>query len=163
DIAVIRKRILDEFDAANSSDDRGRVLAVFKAVMDLTERNLIAQNEGELLESFRKAREQDYKICIVQECTVGLKSPGGGDVSVERMMAVTNREIAAGRMSEQHCPLHRARTRSAAVTRQTRLDPAAAIPTAYHGCCKNSRALVGQTFALASLGNQAPTLGHMPQ
>jgi len=70
--------------------------------MDLTERNLIAQNEGELLENFRKAREQDYKVCIVQECTVGLKSPGGGDVSVERLMAVTNREIAAGRMSEQH-------------------------------------------------------------
>ena len=102
DIAVTRLRILDEFDAATNSDDRGRVLAVFKAVMDMTERNLIAQNQGELLEGFRKAREQDYKVCIVQECTVGLNSPGGGDISVERLMAVTNREITAGRMNEQH-------------------------------------------------------------
>jgi len=102
DIAITRQKILKEFDAAATADDRSRVLAVFKAVMDATERTLIAKNEAELLSNFRAAREQDYKICIVQECTVGLHSPGGGDVSVERMMAVTNREIAAGRMTEQH-------------------------------------------------------------
>ncbi len=101
-IATSRQKILDEFDAASTAEDRGRVLAVFKAVMDLTERNLIANNEAELLEKFREAREQDYRICIVKECTVGLNSPGGGDVSVERMMAVTNREMAAGRMTQQH-------------------------------------------------------------
>jgi hypothetical protein len=38
----------------------------------------------------------------VKECTVGLYSPGGGDISIEMLMAVTNREIVAGRMSEDH-------------------------------------------------------------
>jgi len=102
DIGTTRNKILAEFDAATSAEDRGRLLAVFKAVMDMTERNLIANNKAEMLPDFQKAREKDYKILIVQECTVGLASPGGGDVSIERMMAVTNREIAAGRMTEQH-------------------------------------------------------------
>ena len=34
--------------------------------------------------------------------TGGLDSPGGGDVSIELLMTVTNREIAAGRMTEDH-------------------------------------------------------------
>jgi hypothetical protein len=38
----------------------------------------------------------------LRECTVGLSSPGGGDISVERLIAVTSREIAAGHMTEQH-------------------------------------------------------------
>jgi hypothetical protein len=37
----------------------------------------------------------------VQECTVGLDTPVvGGDVSIEMLMTVTDREIAAGRMTE---------------------------------------------------------------
>ena len=38
----------------------------------------------------------------MEECTVGLHSPGGGQISVEMLMAVTNREIEAGRMAEDH-------------------------------------------------------------
>lgn len=113
DIAETRAKTLNEFDAASTSEERGRVLAVFKAVMDLTERNLMAKNAEELLGKLRAAREQDYKVCIVQESTVGLNSPGGGDVSIERLMAVTNREIEAGRMSEQH-PLRQLAVRGAA-------------------------------------------------
>ena len=41
----------------------------------MTDRNLSAQNEGELLEEFRKAREQDYKVCIVQECVLLVLTP----------------------------------------------------------------------------------------
>jgi hypothetical protein len=74
DIAVTRAKILDEFDAATTFEDRGRVLAVFNAVMNLTERNVVANNEGKLLEKFRAAREQDYKVCILRECTVGLRA-----------------------------------------------------------------------------------------
>jgi hypothetical protein len=71
--------------------------------MDAMERGLVAQPaDPKLIEDFRKARQQDYNIFIVKECTVGLDTPVvGGDVSVERLMAVTNREVASGRMSEE--------------------------------------------------------------
>jgi hypothetical protein len=103
-IADVRKKILKEFDAAVTSDQRGTLLAIFKAVTDNVERNLaVRPDQAQLLEEFRKARDQDYKIFIVQECTVGLDTPVvGGDISVDMLMAVTNREIAAGRMTEDH-------------------------------------------------------------
>ena len=54
DPAAVRKRIYSEFDAATTSDQRGALLAIFKAVMDNTERNLAAQPErSALLEDFR--------------------------------------------------------------------------------------------------------------
>lgn len=102
-IVDVREKIQREFDAASTSDQRGRVLAIFNTTMDYFERTLSARgDQGALLEDFKKARAQDYKIFIVQESTVGLDSPGGGDVSIEMLMAVTNREIAAGRMGEDH-------------------------------------------------------------
>jgi hypothetical protein len=105
-IVDARAKIGKAFNAAATSDQRGRVLAIFKAVMDDSEEKLVSQanqaNQAQLLEDFRKARTQDYKIFILQECTVGLDSPGGGDVSIELLMTVTNREIAAGRMTEHH-------------------------------------------------------------
>ncbi|MBU6421853.1 MAG: hypothetical protein KGQ62_07195 [Gammaproteobacteria bacterium] len=103
DIVDVRQKIQREFDAAETSEQRGKVLAIFKATMDLVERNLAARgDQSELLEKLKAARAQDYKIFIVRECTVGLDSPGGGDVSMEMLMVVTNREIAAGRMTEGH-------------------------------------------------------------
>jgi TPR repeat protein len=102
-IVDARAKIGKAFDAASTSDQRGRVLAIFKAMMDDSEEKLVSQaNQTQLLEDFRNARTQDYKIFILQECTVGLDSPGGGDVSIELLMTVTNREIAAGRMTEDH-------------------------------------------------------------
>jgi hypothetical protein len=44
DVAITRQKILKEFDAAATADDRSRVLAVFKAVMDATECSLIEKN-----------------------------------------------------------------------------------------------------------------------
>jgi hypothetical protein len=103
DVVEVRAKIQKEFDAATTSDQRAKVLAIFKATMDLIERNLTSRGDQEaLLADFRKARAQDYNTFIYQECTVGLDSPGGGDISVEMLMAVTNREIAAGRMTEDH-------------------------------------------------------------
>ncbi|MGA7540689.1 MAG: hypothetical protein WBW93_18170, partial [Steroidobacteraceae bacterium] len=102
-IADVRNKILKEFDAAVTSDQRGTLLAIFKAVTDFVERNLVRPDQSQLLEDFRKARDQDYKIFIVQECTVGLDTPVvGGDISVDVLLSVTNREIAAGRMTEDH-------------------------------------------------------------
>lgn len=103
DVIEVRAKIEKEFVSATTSDQRGKVLAIFKATMDQVERHLInSGNQAELLQNLRSARAQDYKIFIVQECTVGLDSPGGGDLSIDMLMAVTNREIAAGRMTEEH-------------------------------------------------------------
>jgi hypothetical protein len=103
DIVEIRAKIQKELEAATTSDQRSTVLALFTAYMDGMERGLEAHGDQKVLEEFRKARAYDYKSFIYQECIVGLDTPVvGGDVSVEAMMAVTNREIAAGRMTEDH-------------------------------------------------------------
>src|SRR5579862_5439699 len=101
-IDEVAERIQRELDAAISSEQRGRILAIFNMTMDQTERNLAARDQEDALEKLKKARAQYYKTFIVRECTVGRDSPGGGDISVEMLMAVTNREIAAGRMTEDH-------------------------------------------------------------
>jgi hypothetical protein len=103
DITEVRDRIWKEFGVAATSEQRGRLLALFTVFMDEMERGLAQHGDQKMLEDFRNARAQDYKISIVQECTVGLDTPVvGGDYSIEALMAVTNREIAAGRMTEDH-------------------------------------------------------------
>lgn len=103
DLPGARAKIGKVFDVAVTIDQRGKVLALFKAIMDEGERQLVRQgDQEELLAKFKEARVQDYKIFIVQESVVGLHSPGGGQISVDMLMAVTNREIAAGRMTEDH-------------------------------------------------------------
>jgi hypothetical protein len=103
DMVEVREKVQREFDAAASSEQRGRVLAIFNMTLDQAERNLVARgDQEELLEKLKKARVQYYRAFLVKESTVGSDSPGGGDVSVEMLMAVTNREIAAGRMTEDH-------------------------------------------------------------
>lgn len=102
DLVEVAAMVKSEFDAAASSEQRGQILAIFNKTVDQAERNLAAREQGEPLEKLKTARAHYYRQFIVKECTVGLDSPGGGDVSVERLMAVTNREIAAGRMTEDH-------------------------------------------------------------
>lgn len=102
DMVQVAERVQRELDAAASSEQRGRILAVFNLTMDQAERNLAARDQEELLDKLKKARAQYYKTFIVRESSVGRDSPGGGDVSVEMLMAATNREIAAGRMTEDH-------------------------------------------------------------
>ncbi len=100
-IVEVHEKIRREFDSAATSQQRGRILALFNMSMDQAERNLLTRgDQEELLEKLKRLRAQYYEKLIVQECTVGLGSPGGGDVSVDMLMAVTDREIAAGRMTE---------------------------------------------------------------
>jgi len=102
DIAEVAEKVQNEFEAAATSEQRSQLLAIFNETVDQAERNLAARDQDQLLEQLKKARAHYYKQFIVKECSVGLDSPGGGDVSVERLMAVTNREIAVGRMTEDH-------------------------------------------------------------
>jgi hypothetical protein len=113
-IVEIRRRIIEEFGAAKTSDDRARLLAIYTETMDRVERGLAGGRHNELLANFKEARAYDYKSLIAQECLVGGDSPGGGDISVEMLKAVTDREIAAGRMTEDHSARQLALTASTA-------------------------------------------------
>ena len=103
-IVDTRAKIQRVFDGATTIEQRGRVLAIFKAVTDQADRHSTAYpDRAQVLADFRQAVAQDYKLLIVQESTLGLDTPVvGGDVSIEMLMAVTNREIAAGQMTEDH-------------------------------------------------------------
>ena len=87
-------RLNEEFVAARTSEERGDLLAARTAAMEFVVRQL--ELHGEHLEKFTDACELEYKRLIVQETLVD------GDVSYEEMLHVTDREIAAGRMSEDY-------------------------------------------------------------
>jgi hypothetical protein len=87
-------RVNEEFSAATTSEERSALLAARAVAMDLVVRQLGLH--GEHLEKFTDACELEYKRLIVQETLVD------GVVSYEEMLRVTDREIAAGRMSEDY-------------------------------------------------------------
>jgi len=87
-------RVNEEFAAATTSEERNDLLAARAAAMEFVVRQL--ELRGEHLEKFMDACELEYKRLIVQETLVD------GVVSYEEMLHVTDREIAAGRMSEDY-------------------------------------------------------------
>ena len=140
-VADARAKIQKAWAATTTSDQRGRVLEIFKVVMDEAEQGLVGQGDdkAELSADFQKARVQDYNLFILEECTVGLDTPVvGGDVSVDMLMSVTNREIASGRMTEDHAMRNHAVKLAAAphfshaelVAKHAKLKEEAAKPTA---------------------------------
>ena len=86
----LRRQISDEFERAASSEDRGMLLGLWTAVMDEVERRLRQRGLPHPLAEFCGARDQDYKIFIVQESLVC------GTICAETLYAVTQREILAG-------------------------------------------------------------------
>jgi hypothetical protein len=84
----------EEFSAATTSVERCELLAARAIAMEFVVRQL--QLHGDHLEKFMDACELEYKRLIVQETLVD------GVVSYEEMLHVTDREIAAGRMSDDY-------------------------------------------------------------
>src|ERR1700678_2009294 len=87
-------RLNEEFNAATTSEERSDLLAARAVAMEFVVRQL--ELHGEHLEKFTDACELEYKRLIVQEALVD------GVVSYQKMLQVTDREIAAGRMSEDY-------------------------------------------------------------
>jgi hypothetical protein len=92
DWIAVSERLNAAFTAASTSAARGEVLGVRATAIELVELQL--QLHGDQLEKFIDACDLEYKRLIVQEALVG------SQISFERMLSVTDREIAAGRMSE---------------------------------------------------------------
>jgi hypothetical protein len=87
-------RVNQEFSAATTSEERGDLLAARAVAMEIVVRQL--ELHGEQFEKFTDACELEYKRLIVQETLID------GVVSYQEMLHVTDREIAAGRMSEDY-------------------------------------------------------------
>ena len=83
-----------EFSAAATSEERSELLAAREVAMELVVRQL--ELHGEHLEKFLDVCELEYKRLIVQETLID------GVISYKEMLHVTDREIAAGRMSEDY-------------------------------------------------------------
>jgi hypothetical protein len=94
DWIAFSERVTAEFIAATTPEERSDLLAARAVAMEFVVRQLELQ--GEHLEKFLDVCELEYKRLIVQETLVD------GVVSYEEMLHVTDREIAAGRMSEDY-------------------------------------------------------------
>jgi len=88
-----REDIHREFEKAQTFEQRGVLLAIYHAMMNIVEKNLIAPSD---VETFKKARDQDYCLFIAKESTQG------ENVNSEILEQVTRREVQAGRMSPDH-------------------------------------------------------------
>jgi len=89
-----REDIVAEHKNATTIVDRVLCLDMHKAVLNAAERNHIQPAE---LAKFRTLRQQDYNALLISEAMIG-KTDGLIDPVV--MKAITDREVAAGRMVE---------------------------------------------------------------
>ena len=90
---AIRDKIFEEFAASTTSEQRGSLLEMFAATMNVAEVYVARSGNAERLAEFKDARANDYARLLLNESSVG------GDVSPETLLAVTSRESAAGRLT----------------------------------------------------------------
>jgi hypothetical protein len=91
DWRATRDELHDLHKKAATFEERGALLAIYVAVMDQVERSGAITD----IEKFREVRRQDYNLFLVREA-----ADDAGNITPEVLLAVTEREIAAGRMAE---------------------------------------------------------------
>jgi hypothetical protein len=91
DWRATRDEIHELHKQATTSEERGALLAIYKAVMDLAERSATISD----IDKFREARQSDYNLFLIREA-----ADEAGNIVPETLLAVTEREIAAGRMAK---------------------------------------------------------------
>jgi hypothetical protein len=89
----LRDEIHKEHEAATTTEDRVALLGLYKSLMDWVERSDGAVTD---IEAFRKARRQDTALLLIREALIGVTD---GQVNPDRMLEITAREVAAGRLS----------------------------------------------------------------
>lgn len=92
DFRAVREEIHAASKSTTDAAERVVLLQVFHAVMDLVERS--GNVEPENLDAFRDTRAKDYRLLLMREVLIG------ENASAELLNAVTQREVQAGRMSE---------------------------------------------------------------
>ncbi len=92
DWSRIRDEIHAEHDRATTARDREALLGVHKTIMDHVERNIRPED----LEAFKKFRREDYNLLLIKEGMIGNDT---NNLDTHVMALITNREVAAGRMS----------------------------------------------------------------
>lgn len=88
----IRVRIHDEFEHAQSSEQRAALLSLNQSLMNMAEKAIDPRE----LENFREIRGHSYSLLVVKECLVN------DQVCAPTAEAVISRELAAGRMAPNH-------------------------------------------------------------
>lgn len=88
----IIKEIDVELEENNSIEKREALLQMFKTTMDIAATTVAPES----LETFRESRRRQYHSHIIQEVLVE------ENICIESLFAVTAREIAAGRMTEDN-------------------------------------------------------------
>src|ERR1700682_5691039 len=91
-VGEIVKRIHEEFDAEPDSEQRGMLLAVYTLMMDAQEQVLT----GEDLTLLRNSRKKEYNLFLIKESVVD------NNVNPHLLKIATDREVKAGRMTEDH-------------------------------------------------------------
>ena len=87
-----RERIHAEHERTTDFAERGNLVRLHAVLFDQVERGVPPEH----LEEFRATRWQDYNLLLVREATVD------GKVVPQLLDAVTQREVAAGRMADDH-------------------------------------------------------------
>ena len=88
----LREEIHDEVDKPITDEEHHTLLALFTALMDLVERNVVAHSPDKLAD-FKNTRLEDYRLLMVKRATVD------GNVIPEKLHRITAREVAEGRMA----------------------------------------------------------------
>jgi len=82
-----------EYRQCATKSEKEQLLNLHKATLDIMERSFIDDSD---MHTFKNAREQHYNTMLVWEATVD------GDVDANILYSITQREIDAGRMTEEN-------------------------------------------------------------
>jgi len=88
----IRNEIHDLHDKSVTTQERVALLSVHKSLLGVAERQMRLDDLAE----YRNLHRADYNLLLIKEATIGDNS---GNINPHRMAVITNREVAAGRMS----------------------------------------------------------------
>jgi len=89
---AIRNEVVTSYRSTHDDAERTTLLQIYKSVMDTVERGGGLSPDD--LDAFRHSRREEYNLMLISTCVAE-----DGNVSPEALRAVTEREVAAGRMA----------------------------------------------------------------
>ncbi len=89
----VREEIINRHEKSSKVEDYITLLSLYKSLMDAVELHM---QDSVDIDQIREVRDQDYKMLITRECTIG------DSVCIETLYELTQRELEAGRMGPEH-------------------------------------------------------------